>query len=98
MPLTPLGCFVGVNRRSYRIVSSQAEPADAGVLNNNQMENCVDAGFCSEPLSADEIALIQPRLARRVVLEPRADVWTFELIDYDLNQNLSFLKAVSSAS
>jgi hypothetical protein len=97
LPLTPLGCFVGVNRHSYRIVSLQAEPGDAGVLNNNQMENCVNAVFCPQAGSSEEIAFIQSRIARRTALEPRSDAWAFELIDYDLNQNLSFLRTVSPA-
>lgn len=91
MPITPLMCLVGANQRSYRIVSTAARPEDAGVINNNVIENCVNAVFCRDPVSAKEISIIQGQLAKRTVLQPRADAWAFELIDYDQNPNLSFL-------
>ena len=91
MPITPFCCFVGAHQGTYRIASSSADTTDAGVMNNNEMENCVDAVFCTEPLSEQEIALVQSRLAKRTIPQPRADAWALELIDYDLNPNLSFL-------
>jgi hypothetical protein len=91
MPITPVCCFVGVHQGAYRITSSSAGSADAGVMNNNEIENCVGAVFCSEPLSKLEIALVQSKMAKRPILQPRADAWALELIDYDLNPNLSFL-------
>jgi hypothetical protein len=91
MPVTPLSCFVGARRTTYSIASTVAEPIDAVVMNRNQIENCADAVFCSEALSAREVAGIRKQLAIRQVAPSRADGWQLELIDYDLNPNLSFL-------
>lgn len=75
-----------------------AEPADAAVMNHNQIENCVGAVFCCEPLSDEEVATIRRCLDFRQVAPPCADGWQLELIDYDLNPNLSFLQLANSGA
>lgn len=94
MPMTPQACFVGARRDTYRITESTILSDDSAVMNHNQIENCVDAVFCSENLSPDDVATVRKRLARRSVITPNPQGWTLELIDYDLNPNLSFLQPV----
>lgn len=92
LPLTPLACFVGVHRDSYRIECTSGTADDAQVVSTNEIANCVDAVFFSDQLSAKEVATIRQFMARRTVLVPNREAWGFELIDYDLNPTLSFLK------
>jgi len=92
MPVTPLCCFVAAHRPSYCIEEKVATPEDAHVVSINEIENSVDAVFFSDPLSGEEIAAIRGKLASRLVVPADPHGWRLELIDYDENPNLTFLK------
>lgn len=91
MPVTPKSCFVGVHRDSYMIKAQAGSGEDAQVVSTNEIANCVDAVFFSDPLSVTEIGIIRSLLAKRTVPIPNRIAWGIELIDYDLNPNLSFI-------
>lgn len=94
MPLSPLCCFVAANRTTYRIIRNPATPEDAYIVNINEIENCVDAVFSSEPVTAKEIVVIREKLSKRTTSKKFPNTWMLELIDYDENPGLSFLGVV----
>lgn len=91
MPITPLACFVGANRNVYSVAGGPATPDDALQVSINEIENCVEGVYFSDPLSDDEVATIRRRLQKRTIAPARQDGWQLMLVDYDLNPNLSFL-------
>lgn len=91
MPITPLACFVGTNRNIYTIKGGPGTPHDALQVSINEIENCVEGVYFSDPLDAGEIDTIRRRLRTRSVTPQPPNGWQFELIDYDRNPNLSFI-------
>ncbi|HWA25972.1 MAG TPA: DUF4238 domain-containing protein [Lacunisphaera sp.] len=92
MPLTPMGVFVGVHRGHDDLIRRAGTDADAGIITNEEIDNCVDAVYFSDPFEESEIATIRKRLAKRERLAPLANAWKFDMIEYDHGPHLSFIK------
>lgn len=92
LPLTPKAVFVGVHQGSYRIVRQPGTADDARLVSKNEIENCVEAVYFSDPLDKMEIATIRTLLSRRTVVQPMAAGWPLEWVDYDRNPNLDFIR------
>lgn len=93
MPLTPRGVFVGVHRGSYDLLQTKGTDTDAGIVTTNEIENCVEAVYFSDPFQDEELVTIRKLLAKRAKLIPLAEAWQFEMLEYDLTPHLSFIRS-----
>ncbi len=92
LPITPKYCFVGVHKDYYRLNVQKASVRDSYIINIYEIENCINSVYFCDEIPKDKISFIQRKMKAGKSYNQSSKGWCSELVDYDKNPNLTFIK------